>query len=284
MADPDFRQLNITVVGLGLIGGSFAKALRKLSPRNLWAVEIDKEVITQAEASGVIDKGYSDGSIPLPNSDLVVICVYPELTIRFLRENMDNFRQGAVITDTAGLKTKIINEVMQVLREDLDFIGGHPLAGKESSGFSNAEAEIFQGANYLVTPAESNREENIQLVEEMVKAIGCKQPVRMEPSRHDEIIALTSQLPHVLAIALMNSCPGEDTEMFIGGSFKDATRVARINEELWSELLLDNRENVLDQIELFTQNIGKIKQALQNDDKDLLKEILRRAGKKRASI
>lgn len=284
MAEPDFRELEITIVGLGLIGGSFAKALRKLSPKKLWAIDVDKDVLESAESTGVIDKGYLDGEVPLRSSNLVVICVYPELTSKFMRENMDNFRPGAVITDTAGIKTKILNEVKTFLRDDLDFVGGHPLAGKEGSGFSNASADILQGANYLITPIETNKEENVVLVEGMVRAIGCKQPVRMDPAKHDEIIALTSQLPHVIATALMNCSQSDDTGLFVGGSFKDATRVAQINVGLWSELLMENKENTLIQIELFLENIRKIKQMLQEEDTAALGETLSRAGKARARL
>ncbi|KUO65926.1 MAG: prephenate dehydrogenase [Gracilibacter sp. BRH_c7a] len=284
MAEPDFRGLEITVVGLGLIGGSFAKAIRKLSPKNLWAVDIDKKVLELAKSTGVIDEGYLSGEIPLRSSDLVVICVYPELTSKFIKDNMDNFRQGAVITDAAGIKTKVLNEVRMFLRNDLDFVGGHPLAGKEGSGFSKSSADIFLGANYLITPVVTNQEKSLILVEEMVKGIGCRQPVRMDPAKHDEIIALTSQLPHIIAAALMNCSQSDDTGLFIGGSFKDATRVAQINVELWSKLLMENRENTLTQIELFLENIGKIKQMLQEEDNASLEEYLRSAGKAKARL
>lgn len=284
MVEPDFRELEITIVGLGLIGGSFAKAIRKLSPKRLWAVDKDKDVLGRAKSTGVIDQGYVDGEVPLRSSDLVVICVYPELTSRFIRENMDNFRPGAVITDTAGIKAKVLNEVKTFLRADLDFVGGHPLAGKEGSGFSNATEDIFLGANYLITPIETNKKESLILVEEMVRAIGCKQPVRMDPAKHDEIIALTSQLPHVIATALMNCSQSDDTGLFVGGSFKDATRVAQINVSLWSELLMENRENTLIQIDLFLENIGKIKQMLQEGDTASLEETLRKAGQAKGRL
>ena len=284
LVEPDFRELEITVVGLGLIGGSLAKAISKLSPKKLWAVDIDKDVLALAESTGVIDKGFLEGTTPLQRSDLVIICVYPELTSKFIKDNMDNYRPGAVITDTAGIKSKLLNEIQMFLRDDLDFVGGHPLAGKESSGFAHASADIFLGANYLITPVEKNREESLLLVEKVIKAIGCRQPVRMKAEEHDKIIALTSQLPHVIAAALMNCSESDDTGLFIGGSFKDATRVAQINIHLWSELLMENRENVLTQIELFIDNIDKIKQTLQDKDTPSLEEILRKAGKARARL
>lgn len=284
MTEPDFRDLEITVIGLGLIGGSFAKALRKLSPGKLWAVDQDKGVLELAESAGLIDKGYLDGSIPLRNSALVIICIYPEQTVKFIRENMGHFRRGAVITDTAGIKGKILNEVRKILRRDLDFVGGHPLAGKENSGFANASADIFQGANYLITPLDTNRESSLLLIEEMVKAIGCRKPVRMDAENHDRIIALTSQLPHVIAAALMNCCLADDTGLFTGGSFKDATRVAQMNVPLWSELITENKENVLKELELFQNSLETIKQSIRMEDCSALEDILQRAAAARARL
>lgn len=284
MTEPDFRDLEITVAGLGLIGGSFAKALRKLSPKKLWAVDTDKRVLDLAESAGLIDRGYLEGSIPLKNSDLVIICIYPELTIKFIKENMNHFRRGAVITDTAGIKGKIVNEVRKFLRRDLDFIGGHPLAGKENSGFINSSAGIFQGANYLITPLDTNRESSLLLVEKMIKAIGCREPVRMDADKHDRIIALTSQLPHVIAAALMNCCLTDDTGMFTGGSFKDATRVAQLNVPLWSELLTENKDNVLTMLEMFQNCLDTIKQSILREEGSALENILQRAADARARL
>lgn len=284
MIEPDFKELKITVVGLGLIGGSLAKALKKLSPKKLWAVDTDQDVLTLAQSTGVIDKGYLDPIIPLQASDLVVMCVYPEITSKFMKDNIDNFQRGAVITDTAGIKSKLLDEVRLILREDLDFVGGHPLAGKETSGFINSSADIFLGANYLITPRDVNKEKSVLLVEKMAKAIGCRQPVRMDAAEHDKIIALTSQLPHVIAAALINCSQLEDTGLFIGGSFKDATRVAQINVQLWSELLMENNENVNMQIDLFVGNLLKIKQVLQDQDTAGLEGILSKASQAKAKF
>lgn len=281
MEEPDFSSMEITVVGLGLIGGSFALGLKKLNPQKIWAIDLDKGVLEQAEKNGVIDKGFTDGESVLKRSSLVVICLYPELTVKFVRENLKNFKQGAIITDVTGIKGKVVAEINSFLREDLDFIGGHPMTGKETSGFAQASPEIFHRANYLLTPTQKNKEENLVLVEKMITALGCNEPIRMTSARHDEIIALTSQLPHVIATALMNSAQYEDTGKLSGGSFRDATRVARINAELWSELLMENRENVLIQMDVFADKMNIIKKALADGDRASLKEVLESADRAR---
>lgn len=280
----DFTKLEITVVGLGLIGGSIAMALRKCSPKKIWAVDIDKDTLHQAWEQGIIDGGFTDGSEPLKKSDLVIISLYPDRTIGFVKEHMEDFKENAIITDTAGIKKKVIGEIWAFLREDLDFVGGHPLAGREGSGFCQASADIFQGANYLLTPAQSNKKESLGFVEKMIKTIGCKDPIYMKPEEHDRIIALTSQLPHVIAASLVNCSLLEDTGALIGGSFRDATRVARMNVDLWTELLLENRENILTQMEVFIDNITSMKQMLVNEDRDCLDELLRKANDRRETF
>ena len=155
----DCTDFNITIVGLGLIGGSFAMALRNLNPKNIWAIDIDKETLRVAEKMNIIDKGYLSPEIPLSNSDIVILAVYPQKTINFVKNNMNLFKSGAVITDTAGIKSNLIHEIMPVLRGDLDFIGGHPMAGKEESGLKAASKDMFKNANYIITPINGNKEE-----------------------------------------------------------------------------------------------------------------------------
>lgn len=281
MVEPDFRKIEITIVGLGLIGGSFAKAIRKLNPKRLWGVDLNPDVLKKAKDEGVIDGGFTEGTKPLSSSDLVIISLYPAQTICFMKQYINDFKQGALITDTAGVKKKVIEEIGRFLREDLDFVGGHPLAGKESSGYDHGSAEIFCSANYLLTPVKANKKESLVLLEKMIRSIGCKKPIQMSPEEHDQIIALTSQLPHVIAASLINSNQYPDIENLIGGSFRDATRVAKMNVDLWSELLLVNKINVLKQIEIFTDNMTKIKLAIENNDSVSLRELLAKPDENR---
>jgi prephenate dehydrogenase len=282
MADLPF---NITVVGLGLIGGSFAMALKELKPKNLWGIDINKETLEKAENMKIIDKGYTDAEIPLMDSDIIIMAVYPELTEKFIKDNNAFFKHGAIITDTAGIKEKLVKNINTFIREDLDFIGGHPMAGRESKGLEVATKNIFINANYLFTPTEKNKKENIEILEDIVKKIGCKNITRIDPRRHDEIIAYTSHLPHIIAVALINSnLQYNETSKFIAGSFKDATRVADINSSLWTELLDSNSENIINQIEVFVEEIKAIKNAISQNNQHRIKSELDKAGLMRKEL
>lgn len=280
----NIQDLNITIVGLGLIGGSFATALGKLNPKSLWAVEVDQDIINTAVDRGIIDEGYVKPEEPLEKSDLVIMCIYPAQTADFIEENMEHFKPGAVITDTAGIKVKPVKRINSVLRRDLDFIAGHPLAGREYKGFGLSSGSAFDGASYIITPTARNSEENIQAVERLVFALGVKNIIRVTPARHDEMIALTSQLPHVIAAALIGCSDRRDMFISAAGSFMDATRVARINSRLWTELLLENSENIIERIEDFEHSLAEIKRAINKNEPDTLGSILNRVRIKREGI
>lgn len=277
----DIEKLNITIVGLGLIGGSYAEAIKKLNPKNLWAVDIDSKSLEFAENKGIIDKGFTEAEMPLKDSDIVIMAVYPELTKRFIIDNIENFKENSIITDSAGIKENLIEEINKCLRKDLDFIGGHPMAGKETSGVESASADIFKGANYIITPTERNKPENISLIEELAKKIGFSHIEKIAPRRHDEIIAFTSQLPHVIAITLMNCNYIDDVNSFTGGSFNDVTRIAKINPALWSELMIENKEHMVNKIDLFMDYMSNIKNAINNSDYEVLDDILKESNKRK---
>lgn len=277
-------SFNITVIGLGLIGGSFAMALKELKPKNLWGVDKDPDTIKYAETHGIINKGFADPEIPLSKSDIVIICLYPNDTIRFIKDNINNFKDGVIITDTAGIKKMLINEINTFLPDNIDFIGGHPMAGRECNGIKYASKDIFIGANYIITPSKRNKSKNIATIENIAKLIGCKKIVQVTPEEHDEIIAYTSQLPHVLAAALVNCDNNDNTSLFVGGSFNDATRVAKINTNLWLELMFENKEFLLKKINLFESNIANIKHAIESNNKEQLALILNNGSLKKEML
>lgn len=278
-------DLNITVVGLGLIGGSYAMAIRELNPKKLYAVDIDEEAIHDAEKNGIIDKGYVKADIPLKESDLVIICLYPKLVKNFIKDNIKYFKSGAVITDVTGVKSEFVKEVNHILREDLDFVFGHPMAGREQKGLKFASKEVFKGANYIITPTERNKEENIKFLEELIRKIGFRNVVRITPEKHDKIIGFTSQLPHVIAVSLVNSDElGIDTGLYTGDSYRELTRIAQINSQLWTELFMGNKDNLIKEIEAFEKNIARIKDAIINEENSLLTELLEKASKKRKEM
>lgn len=269
----DEFDFNITVVGLGLIGGSYAMALRQLKPKKLYAVDVNDDILKEAEKRGIIDKGYLNPKVPLQCSDIVVVCLYPNKVVNFIKENMNNFKNDSIITDVTGIKQKLFMQLRDILPHNVDFIGGHPMAGKESSGFCNASKDIFKNANYIITPQPQNKEKNIVLIENIAKKIGCKNVVRVSCEKHDKLIAYTSQLPHVIASALVNSSCFDEIKYFIGGSFKDAIRVAKINSLLWTELLLNNSQNVIEQIENFEKSVNLIKETIKQNDKIKLQNL-----------
>lgn len=278
-------DLNITVVGLGLIGGSYAMAIRELNPKKLYAVDIDEEAIQYAEKNGIIDKGYLKADIPLKESDLVIICLYPKLVKDFIKDNIKYFKNRAVITDVTGIKSEFIKEVNNILRDDLDFVFGHPMAGREQKGLKFASKEVFKGANYIITPTERNKEENIKFLEELIRKIGFRNVIRISPEKHDKIIGFTSQLPHVIAVSLVNSDKlGIDTGLYTGDSYRELTRIAQINSQLWTELFMGNKDNLIKEIEVFEENIARVKNAIINEEKSLLTELLEKASKKRKEM
>lgn len=284
MKDIDF-DFNIAIVGMGLIGGSYAMALRKLRPRNIYGIDIDENVLKNALQMGIIDEGYTSGNMILKKADLVIIALYPEETIEFVKNNIESFKKDAIITDTCGIKVDVIDKINSVLPQHLDFIGGHPMAGKETNGLQSASKDIFKNSNYIITPTEKNKKENIQLIKDLAKAIGCKNIVCVTKEEHDKIISFTSHLPHVIAIALMNSdITPNNLEEFIGGSFKDTTRVAVINSMLWSQLFMLNSENIINEIESFEESIKQVKKAIKEEDMNTLNNIFNESSLKRCRM
>ncbi|MTI65306.1 MAG: prephenate dehydrogenase [Firmicutes bacterium] len=276
----EVSDFNITIVGFGLIGGSYGMALKKLKPKNLWAVDIDKKILDKGENLKIIDKGYLNPEKPLKNSDLVIICLYPKDTLNFIKSNIKNFKNKAIITDVSGIKANLVKEINLILRDDLDFIGGHPMAGREFKGFDYASKDLFNGANYIMTPSNKNKSKNIKIIEDIIKAMGFKNIVKITPERHDEIIALTSQLPHILSVAMVNGCKVKNIDSFIGGSFKDIIRVANINSKLWTELLINNNENIIEKLNIFKENILKIENIIKNNNEKALNKLFENTRKK----
>lgn len=272
-------DFNITIVGLGLIGGSMAKAIREnLKVKKIWALDLDRDVLNEAYESGIIDEIFEDDATPLKNSDMVILCTYPGAVLEFMKKNRDNFKPGALITDTSGIKEKIVHGAREILKSDCEFIGGHPMSGKESMGFKYSDGSIFQGTNYIITPDEKSNKELVLLLKEILFTIGFKKIIEMSPGEHDRIVAYTSQLPHILACIMMNSRSFELSRDLHGGSFRDVTRVADINCELWSELLHENKQNIVAELEAVIEDMKDISRMIGNDDIDSLKAVFKNSS------
>ena len=277
--------MRIVIVGLGVIGGGYAMALKEAGYTEVYGIDKNAETLRKAKSLGIIKEGYEEEKEIIPNADLIVLAVYPNLVKDFIINYKEYFKDGAIITDVTGIKQLFINEITKVLPENIDFVFAHPMAGREKKGIDYATNKVFKGANFLITVTDRNKDENLDLIENLAYKMGFKHVKRICPKYHDEMIAFTSQLPHALAVALINSdIEGRNTGEFIGDSYRDLTRIANINESLWSQLFLGNKENLLQAIYNFEEELDKIKSCLENEDKEALQELFIKSSLRREKL
>lgn len=267
--------MTLVIIGLGAIGGSFAMSLMKQGYERIIGVDIDERTIQLALEKGFIHEGSTSPEDFLAEADIVLLTLYPDQIATFVGEYKNHFKQGAVVTDVTGVKTSIIANVERILPAHIDFIFAHPMRGSEKKGIAGAEETKFEEANALITPTASNKEANLQIIEQLYRDAGFDTITRVTPEKHDEQIAYVSQLMHALSVSVVNSSQAsQDTLLFAGNSFKELTRIANINEELWSELFLYNKDALLSSIESFETQLDTFKQALKEDDDKSLKDFL----------
>ncbi|MPW25285.1 prephenate dehydrogenase/arogenate dehydrogenase family protein [Alkalibaculum sp. M08DMB] len=274
MDNSDFKGKNILIVGLGLMGCSFADAFRDLYPQKIYGFDINKEITNYAQQKGLIDEGLTKiNSAILGECDFVMICLYLDDAVQFICKNMDGFKKGCIITDIVGVKRKIVSSVQEVLRDDIDYIPGHPMAGKERQGFGYADKKIFKGKNYILTPTKFNKSDNVDYLEKIIKAIGFENVVYTDPEKHDEKIAFTSQLCHVIASSMVDINVDDDISNYEGGSFQDMTRIAMINSKMWSELFIANKDKLVNVLDNFLTSIESFKMLIEKEDPKLIDKL-----------
>jgi prephenate dehydrogenase len=281
------EECTIGIAGLGLMGGAIAMALRKCgaaSAGRLLACDRNEETLVAALAQGVIDEGFSSPQGMLGRCDLVFLCLNPSTLIRFLGQWMGSFRPGSLITDIAGIKGNIVKAVEEKLIPGLDFIPGHPMAGAEKGGFENAQACSFHGKNYILTPLARNNPENLEYLRNLIYRMGFGRISEVSPQEHDRKIAFTSQLCHVIAAALIDCEADTEISRFGGGSFEDLTRIAMLNAPMWTELFIENREELLRRIEQFEGSLGKLKALIAGGREEALMETLSLVRERRAKM
>ena len=275
------KDTKILIVGLGLIGGSYAEALSS-GGYEVGAIDCNADSIAFALEKGWISSGRAgtDGEY-IGKFDLIVFALYPHIFIDWIKQNQRFIRPGALLTDVTGVKCSVVYEVQKLLRSDLEFIGAHPMAGREVSGVRNAKKEIFTDANYIVTPTESNTLEAIAACKALGRAIGFKNISTLTPEKHDEIVGFLSHLTHCIAVALMISKESEHMCEYTGDSFRDLTRIAKINDVMWSELFMLNKTELLAQMKLFEAAFDRLRISIEQDDTDALREMMRLSAKRR---
>ncbi len=276
------KNLNILIVGLGLIGGSYAKGLHKQGYK-VSAIDVNENSIKFALDNDLIDSGSTEIDKNLiSNADLVIFALYPHVFLDWIKTNQHLFKTGAIITDVTGVKSCIVYEIQSILRKDLEFVAAHPMAGKEVYGVENADDAIFSGANYIVVATDSNTFNAIEMCKAIGETLGFARISALPPKAHDEMIGFVSQLTHCIAICLMTCSKSEHLVDYTGDSFRDLTRIARINENMWSELFLLNKEALLSQMETFMSEFNAFYNLLKNEDVENMKEKMKQSTERRA--
>lgn len=269
--------MKILIVGLGVIGGGYAMALKEAGYSEVYGIDTNEETLKKAKEMKIIKEGFTREDEIISEMNLIILAIYPNLVKNFIVKNKNKFKENALITDVTGIKQLFINDIVEILPQNIDFVFAHPMAGRENKGIDYATNKVFQGANFLIVETKKNKEENIRKIENLAKEMGFKHIKRTTPAFHDEMIAFTSQLPHVLAVALTNSdIENRNTGEFIGDSYRDLTRIANMNEKLWSLLFLGNKKNLLEAMNNFEAEFDKIKKCIEeNDEKNLQKLFIK---------
>ena len=272
----------ILIVGLGLLGGSYAKVLKRFG-FHISAITLEQSSVDYALKEGIIDEGTTelDADI-IGDADLVIFALYPHVFVEWIEKNQGLLKSGALITDVTGVKGSIVYKIQEMLRPDVEFIAAHPMAGREVSGVENSTDKMFVGANYIVTPTEKNTQGAIQTCLELGRLLGFSNVTTLSPEEHDEMIGFLSQLTHCIAITLMTSNDKENMEKFTGDSFRDLTRIARINDVMWSELFVANKSALLEQMTLFIDKFNELKTMLETEDVDSMRAMMRHSTERRA--
>lgn len=269
------------IVGLGIIGGSYARGFAK-NGFDIAAIDRNPETIRYALDNYIIAEGSTEPEPDLiGKADLVIFALYPHIFKEWIRDNQKYLKSGAILTDVTGVKGCIVDDVQNMLRDDCEYIAAHPMAGCEKLGIQNSNEKIFYQANYIVVPTEKNSEEAKDACRQIGEILGFARISELSPNEHDEMIGFVSQLTHCIAMSLMTCNHMERLEDYTGDSFRDLTRIARIDETLWSELFMLNKDALLHQLKLFTMEVSKLERMLMEADKEGIKDMMRRSTARR---
>lgn len=275
--------MKIGVIGLGLIGGSMAKAIRLNSEHEVYGTDIDRTVVMRAKVMEAINGELTEDNIQ--DCDMLILALYPDDTVETIKKYAHLIKKGAYVVDCAGVKEKVCREIPKVAKEyGFIFVGGHPMAGIEKIGFKYSNAKIFANASMILTPDENIDIRVLETLKNFFLEIGFGKITIKTPKDHDRIIAYTSQLAHVLSNAYVKSKTADEHRGLSAGSFKDMTRVAYLNERMWTELFFENKENLISEIAVLIDNLKTYKEKLEQDDWYGMKQILAEGREKKESL
>ncbi len=271
------EDFKITIVGLGLIGASLAHKLKAEGYENVFGMDLNTRVMKKACNQELIKAGSQE---TLKTSDVVIICLYPRDTVNFIKDNVKNIKSDALITDVSGVKGTVVEAVNEFLIKEQLFISGHPMAGREAGGFDNGIPHLFQGANYLLITDNKIKDRRLTWLKGLVMELGAK-PIEIGIKKHDEMIALTSQVPHVIASVMTRLNTYDDTKKFVGNSFDDMTRISLINEKLWSELFIHNKKELSNVLLKIKDEICRFIDIIEREDQESCEALLKETRLKR---
>ena len=263
------------IVGLGLLGGSYAQALSDQG-YYVTAITDNRNSIDYALEHKLIAKGsdFVDEEL-IKEADIIVFALYPHGFVEWIEEYGNLIKPKTVVTDVTGVKGCIVYKIQALLPEGVEFISAHPMAGKETSGVENADKSIFANANYIIVPTEKNSLDTVELCGDLGETIGFREISVLSPEKHDKMIAFLSQLTHCIAVSLMYACDEPDLERYTGDSFRDLTRIANINDSMWSELFLSNRETLLAEMDNYKKAFDKLYDTIKNENREEMREMMR---------
>ncbi|MBQ3230293.1 MAG: prephenate dehydrogenase [Clostridia bacterium] len=269
------KSKKILIVGLGLLGGSYAQSLTRQG-YYVTAITRKQSTIDYAVEHDLITKGsaFVDPEL-IKEANLIVFALYPHVFVEWIKQNGHLIQPKTVITDVTGVKECIVYDIQAMLPDGVEFIAAHPMAGKETAGVEYADEKIFRNANYIVVPTEKNSLDTVELCGDLGETLGFREISVLSPKKHDQMIAFLSQLTHCIAVSLMCACDAPDLERYTGDSFRDLTRIANINDEMWSELFLSNRETLLSEMDNYRESFEKLYNTIKNGDREEMREMMR---------
>lgn len=265
--------MNIGIIGLGLMGASFAKRLSPQKDKTIYGIDQNEQTIQTALELNIIKEGSTDPGKLIKKCNLIILALYPTMIKPWIVENQQYLESGTILMDISGVKTNIVEPVQAILREDLELISIHPMCGRESRGIDFAQADIFDNANYIIVPTDKNTPKAIEATKQLGKDLRVKNISILSCEEHDRMIGFLSQLTHVIAVSLMNTHDNSHLVEYTGDSFRDLTRIATINEDLWSELFLLNKDILLDEIDQFLNATKHFRDSLEKENIDEMKRL-----------
>lgn len=270
------------IVGLGLMGGSYAEKLTQ-SSYQVYAIDISKESIEIGKRRKIIKNKDESNEELIKNSDYIILALPPSLCYGWVKNHQYLFKNQAILTDMMGVKSHIVEDIQAILNNQ-ELISMHPMTGKELSGVNYASSNIFNSSNMLIVPTIKNSKRSIDFAYQLAKILEVKNVKEVSVEEHDRVVGYVSHLSHVIAVTLMNAYDSKSIKDYAGTSFKDITRIANINEEIWTELFLENKNQLVPLINQFSNQLEKLKEAINNEDKDQIKLILKESKEKRQAF